>query len=174
MNGLDQRSEVMRLALENRARIWGYLMGLAKNPERAEDLFQSTYLVICDKWRSYSPDTNFLAWALRIARYEFLASVDPARRGYVTVEAEVLESAVEAAGTSPESASARREALKSCLKELPDKSRSAVELRYGRGQACNSIATRLGMSMTALYSLLSRVRKALQDCAERRLRLEDA
>lgn len=169
----------MRLALENRSRVWGFLMGLAKDPDRAEDLFQNTYLVICEKWRQYRPGTSFIAWALQIARYEFLASVDPARRPFVTVEMEALESAAVAGmrakldGAS-ESPAARREALGRCVKEMAGKGRRAIELRYGRGLSCDAVAERLRTSLNALYSLLSRVRKALQECVERRLRVEEA
>ena len=91
-----QQQTVMRLALEHRVQIWAYLMGLAKDPHKAEDLFQNTYLIICSKWAQFQEGTNFLAWARRIARFEFLASVDPGRKKYVTVEAEVLESALDA------------------------------------------------------------------------------
>src|SRR5215203_2141390 len=43
------RRELMRLALEHRAQLWGFLMGLTKDPQKAEDLFQNTYLVLCEK-----------------------------------------------------------------------------------------------------------------------------
>jgi RNA polymerase sigma-70 factor (ECF subfamily) len=169
----DTRREVMRLALEHRSRLWGFLMGLTKDPRRAEDLFQNTYLVICEKWEQYRPGTNFLAWARQIARFEFLASVDPDRRPFVTAEMEVLESAMEAAAKEDETSSAPREALARCLQEMPEaRARRALDLRYGEGRPGHSVANDLGISLNALYTLLSRVRKALQECVKRRLRAE--
>jgi RNA polymerase sigma-70 factor (ECF subfamily) len=172
----DRRREVMRLALEHRSRLWGFLMGLTKDPRRAEDLFQNTYLVICEKWEQFQPGTNFLAWARQIARFEFLASVDPGRRPFVTAEMEVLESALEAAAREDDgTSSAPREALSRCLEELPEaRARRALDLRYGEGRPGPSVAGELGISLNALYTLLSRVRKALQDCVKRRLRAEGA
>ena len=58
MNETDEgRRAVMRLALEHRAQLWGFLVGLAKDPLRAEDLFQNTYLILCEKWDQFQPGT---------------------------------------------------------------------------------------------------------------------
>ena len=169
------RREVMRLALEHRARLWGFLMGLTKDPLKAEDLFQNTYLVLCEKWGQYEPGSNFLAWARQIARFEFLASVDPERRPFVTAEMEVLESAMRANETQARSSSPRRDALRQCLEQLPDgRGRQVLELRYGEGMPGEKVAERAGLSLNALYTLLSRVRRSLQECIERRLRAEEA
>ena len=81
----NRRDNVMRLAIEHRSQIWAFLMGLMKDPVRVEDLLQNTYVVICEKWQEYRVGTNFLAWALRIARYEFLISVDPARHPMIRI-----------------------------------------------------------------------------------------
>jgi RNA polymerase sigma-70 factor (ECF subfamily) len=170
----DARREVMRLALEHRASLWGFLMGLAKDPHRAEDLFQNTYLILCEKWEQYEPGTNFAAWARQIARFEFLASVDPDRRKFVTAEMEVLEAAMKAV-EEERPASDRRDALQRCLESLPDaRGRRAIELRYGESWSAGKVARDLGVTMNALYTLLSRVRKALQECVDRRLRAEEA
>jgi RNA polymerase sigma-70 factor, ECF subfamily len=171
----DRRRAVMKLALEHRAQLWGFLVGLTKNPARAEDLFQNTYLILCEKWEQYRPGTNFLAWARQIARYEFLASVDPERRPFVTAEMEVLETALRAAESQGASPSSRCEALRVCLDQLPQaRGRRVLELRYGEGLAGEKVAAQLGLSLNALYTLLSRVRRLLQECIERRLRTEEA
>ncbi len=131
---MDLRREVMRLALEHRAPLWAFLMGLTKNPQKAEDLFQNTYLVVCEKWDQYQPGSNFIAWARQIARFEYLASVDPERRPFVTAEMEVLERALVAAGETGGAGADRRDALERCLNSLPEaRGRRALELRYGQG-----------------------------------------
>jgi RNA polymerase sigma-70 factor (ECF subfamily) len=165
----------MRLALEHRAQLWGFLVGLTKDPAKAEDLFQNTYLILCEKWEQYRPGTNFLAWARQIARFEFLASVDPGRRPYVTAEMEVLESALRAVESEGGPPSIRRDALRRCLDQMPQaKGRRVLELRYGEGLAGEKVAEQLGLSLNALYTLLSRVRRILQECIERRVRAEEA
>lgn len=171
----DDRRVVMKLALEHRAQLWGFLVGLTKDPARAEDLFQNTYLILCEKWDQYRPGTNFLGWARQIARFEFLASVDPERRPFVTAEMDVLEAAMRAAESEGEPASARREALRRCLAQMPEaRGRRVLELRYGEGLPGEKVAAQVGLSLNALYTLLSRVRRLLQDCIERRVRAEEA
>ena len=168
------RRELMRLALEHRAQLWGFLMGLTKDPQKAEDLFQNTYLILCEKWDQYKPGTHFMAWARQIARFEFLASVDPGRRSFVTAETEVLELALQASERE-EAPSLRRDALRRCLDQLPDaRGRRVLELRYGQGLSGDRVAREVDLSTNALYTLLSRVRRVLQDCVERRLRVEEA
>lgn len=172
---MDLRREVMRLALEHRAPLWAFLMGLTKNPQKAEDLFQNTYLVVCEKWDQYQPGSNFIAWARQIARFEYLASVDPERRPFVTAEMEVLERALVAAGETGGAGADRRDALERCLNSLPEaRGRRALELRYGQGLPGERVARDLGLSLNALYTLLSRVRKILHDCVRERLRAEEA
>ena len=171
----DNRRAVMKLALEHRAQLWGFLVGLTKDPAQAEDLFQNTYLILCEKWEQYRPGTNFLAWARQIARFEFLASVDPDRRPFVTAEMEVLESALHAVEREGGAPSSRREALRRCLDQMPQaKGRRVLELRYGEGLAGEKDAQQVGLSLNALYTMLSRVRRVLQDCVERRVRTEEA
>ena len=168
------RRDLMRLALEHRAQLWGFLMGLTKDPQKAEDLFQNTYLILCEKWDQYRPGTNFMAWARQIARYEFLASVDPGRRPFVTAEIEVLDLALQATERR-EAPSLRRDALRRCLDQLPDaRGRRVLELRYGEGLSGERVARAVDLSLNALYTLLSRVRRSLQDCVEKRLRVEEA
>jgi RNA polymerase sigma-70 factor (ECF subfamily) len=167
-----RREQVMRLALDHRAQLWGFLMGLTRSPQLAEDLFQNTHVVICAKWEQFQPGTSFLAWARQIARYEFLAAVDPGRRPFVTAEMGVLESAMAAAAPAaePAAASERREALRECLRTMPDRGQQALALRYGEGLDGGAVARKMGVSLNALYTLLSRVRKMLFECVERRMR----
>src|SRR5438105_551070 len=149
----DNRRAVMRLALEHRAQLWGFLVGLTKDPARAEDLFQNTYLILCEKWEQYRPGTNFLAWARQIARFEFLASVDPDRRPFLTAETEVLELTLQASERE-EAPSLRRDALRQCLDQLPDaRGRRVLELRYGKGLPGDRVAREANLSLNALYTL---------------------
>lgn len=166
----DQHSHAVRLALQHRERIWGYLMALAKDPNKAEDLFQETYLVIIEKSDQYVPGTDFLAWALKIAKFKFLASVDPQRNRHVQMESEVLEQALVSPDERSGSDAEQREALAQCLEKLGPLARQAMQLRYGDGLKASEIAERISTTTNALYVMLSRVRQALQECVEQRLR----
>ena len=167
-----RRQEVMRLVLTHRTQLLAMLLALNRDPHRAEDLFQQTCLVVCAKWRDFTPGTSFLAWARTIARYEYLASIDPSRRREVAVAADVIAAALDAATHEQEDISAEREALGLCLETLEGRARQALDLRYSDGLACGTVARQLGMSAGALYVLLTRTRQALLACVERRLLAE--
>lgn len=170
----EQREQIQRLALKHRAEIWAFLIGLAKDPDKAEDLFQNTYLVIFQKWNQFTPGTNFVAWARKIARFEFLASVDPSRRRLVSLEADIIESAFVTLQETSEGLALKRESLRQCLQNLQGKGRRTVELRYGQGLSCPIVARRLGLSLNALYILLTRVRQVLKECVDRKTSVQGA
>lgn len=163
------QDDVMQLVLRHRNRIWAYLMALARSPQRAEDLFQQTCLVICRKWDAFEPGSDFLGWALTIARYEFLASVDPKRRRELSNEADILAGAWTATPEESALQAARREALRPCLASLAGRARRALRHRYVDGLDGRESARRLGTTENALYAILSRARKALRACIERYL-----
>jgi RNA polymerase sigma-70 factor, ECF subfamily len=149
-------------------------MALTKDPNQAEDLFQETCLVIIEKSGEYEPGTDFLAWALKIAKFKFLASVDPQRQRHVLVEAAVLENALATPDPTPGTDADRREALALCMEQLASAARQVLELRYGQGLPVTQIAGRMNLTSNALYVMLSRVRQALQDCVTHRLRAGEA
>jgi RNA polymerase sigma-70 factor, ECF subfamily len=91
------RQEVMRLVLAHRTQLLATLLALNRDPHRAEDLFQQTCLVVCAKWREFTPGTSFLAWARSIARFKHLSAHDPSRRREVAVAADVITAALDAA-----------------------------------------------------------------------------
>jgi RNA polymerase sigma-70 factor (ECF subfamily) len=62
-----------------------------------------------------------------------------------------------------------QEALARCLRELPDLQRRTVEMHYLEGRPCERIAARTKRRVEAVYMSLSRIRRRLKECVERRL-----
>lgn len=67
----DQRAFEM-LVERHQERIFGYLLGMVRNRDVAEDLFQETFFRVISamqkKRGSYSHEGRWLAWVMRIAR----------------------------------------------------------------------------------------------------------
>jgi RNA polymerase sigma factor (sigma-70 family) len=63
----------------------------------------------------------------------------------------------------------RMEALRVCLKTLPEKSSLLLRLRYFEGNNCREVAKKLGTGLNAVYKRLSRLHEGLKECIERRL-----
>lgn len=64
---------------------------------------------------------------------------------------------------------ARMEALRACLKTLPEKSSQWLRLRYFEGNSCGEVAKKLDTRLNAVYKRLSRLHKGLKECIELRL-----
>ncbi len=61
------------------------------------------------------------------------------------------------------------EALRACLRTLPEKSSRLLRLRYFEGKSCGEVAKNFGTELNAVYKRLSRVHQGLKKCIELRL-----
>ena len=91
----------------------------------------------------------------------------------MTEQVETAEAAYEWARGEDEGASTQA-ALEACLGELSDQARHALALRYGEELERSAIASRLGLGIDGVKSLLRRSSARLRACIERRLGNEHA
>ena len=61
------------------------------------------------------------------------------------------------------------DALQKCLRELPERSRTVLRLRYGENLDRKAIAERVGLGAEGVKSLLVRLREQLGLCVRRRM-----
>jgi RNA polymerase sigma-70 factor (ECF subfamily) len=171
---MSDAARVSQLLLRHRHGLLAFIHALLPDPHAAEDLFQEVSLVVVQKAGDFEDGTDFPAWSRSILRNKVREHLR-ARRG-VQVDESLLEEldrdfrAVE----EGRDADGRREALRRCLGELPDRARRALVLRYDEGLAPAEIGDRLGQTRPAVNSLLQRAREALRDCVERGLAAGDA
>lgn len=135
----------------------------------AQDVFQSTCLVLWKKAGDWDPNTPFLRWAFTVARYEVLAYVrDRARDRHLFDEDVVLAMA----GAAERIISARPDrfdALEVCLGRLNQAHRETLADHYVRGLTMKEIANQRGCSVSAVKVMIMRLRNTLADCIEHRL-----
>lgn len=72
----------------------------------------------------------------------------------------------------PDGGEARLRALQHCLQLLPERSRRALELRYGHGAERPAIGRELGLGDEGVKSLLTRLRAVLAVCVQKRVQEE--
>jgi len=94
-----------------------------------------------------------------------LLSLDPAVLGRLDEAAARTESV----HAMPDYADLRQSILRDCMKSLPDRSRKLLDLKYADGRNSRHIAKSTGMQVGAIDMMLSRLRRALQDCMTRKL-----
>ncbi len=130
--------------------------------ERADDLFQETFLRALRAYDRLEHGEHLRAWVLTIAAS---AVVDAARRERPTAELGVEPGAEDALPAFEE--------LAPLTDELPPKERAAVVLRYGYGLGYDEIGAALGSTEAAARQAASagvrRIRRASNGMTTRRL-----
>ncbi len=157
-------------------RLLGFLVMLTGDRQTADDLLQETLLELWRIRRSFTPGTDFGAWARSVARIRVHRHRrDRGRRRFVPLAAEVMEQLAETWGNDPipSEGDPREAAMAGCVESLEPDSRHILSLRYNQSWPHRRIALETGRSEDAVKMLLSRLRKRLHECVEEKLR-EDA
>jgi RNA polymerase sigma-70 factor (ECF subfamily) len=159
------------LFTQHRRRIYAYCLRWLRSPEEAEDAVQTTYL---RAWRSLNDGGepyNPLSWLYEIARNVCVRSLEGrSRRGTLVP----LDD--ETASEEPSRARDELFGLGDALVRMPERQRRALLLREWRGLSYKEIAKEMGLSASAVETLLFRSRRSLaaeleQPCAPRRARM---
>lgn len=168
-NGVREQ-QFSDLVGRHQIQLMGYVYAMVHNLDDAEDICQQTSIVLWEKFDDYVPDTDFLAWAATIARYEVLNFVrkKKARDRYFS---EALITDIAAAQNEAEASerSDRLAVLADCVKKLSTADRRLVKLCYASARTTVQIAAELGRSAESVYGSLGRIRRTLFRCVTRAL-----
>jgi RNA polymerase sigma-70 factor (ECF subfamily) len=169
-NKVLSESEFVLLITRHQAAIYAYVLTIHPDRVAAQDILQETNLVLCRKRDEFEPDTNFKAWALRIAYWQTMAHLKRVKRaGFVELEPDVIDLVSQEAGDQFEDFEDRHTALRSCIQKLPPGDTSILLAHYQNGESIADLSGRLGRSRDALKQVLMRIRRALRACIERQL-----
>lgn len=149
-----------------------YILSLVPRPVEAEEILQETNLIVWTKSKQFQPGTNFRAWACQIAYFEVLKYRERKQREKLHFNPELMELLAEESIQQAELMDRRRQALAECLLKLKESDRALIQTRYSPDGEGPGIADRLGRPINSIYQSLSRIRKALLECINRRLAAE--
>lgn len=167
--------DFLALLGRHQSRLMGFIYSLVQNMDDTEDLYQQTCLVMWRKFQQYEPDTDFMAWACQIARFEVLNFLRRAASQRVSFSEEFLaELAVAPGPVSDEKLQSRQQALADCRQDLSPSDQKLLTRRYSGKETVLSIAADLQRSPQSICNTLGRIRRALLACIERKLKTEAA
>ena len=160
-----------RLVERHQERIFGYLLGMVRDREVANDLFQETFLRVLSAMRreraSYTHQDRFLPWAMRIARNAALDHLR-SRKKWQDVGSGGDEDDTSywdrlADGDTVHTderlhASERGAFLDACIEQLPPEQREVLLMRHEAELTFREIAEITGVSIN---TALGRMRYAL-------------
>lgn len=165
----ENRKLLMALMTRHQRQVFGYIYTLVPDRAAAEDLLQETCVVICEKFEEFEEQSDFVAWACRIALWRVRQSRQRFARSKVFYDQEVVDAVAKTAAAMAAELDVRHAALAECLEVLPERERTLVLTRYESGAGVEEAARRTGRTLPAAYKALARVRKMLTDCVTRRL-----
>lgn len=165
--------------LQLRSEFMGYLYAMTRDAELAEEIYQNAAVVVIERVEAAETFRNFRAWAKEVIRRQALHAVRAravAKRHGRAVSPELLE-AVTSAFTEDDSADSivrdEASALRQCLDGLPEDKRQLVAMRYENASSFDEISKHIGSTSAAVQRSLSRIRKLLHGCVQKRLQLAE-
>jgi RNA polymerase sigma-70 factor (ECF subfamily) len=173
MEELSSYERFSELLGGSHTQLFGYLYALVQDIHDAEDLYQTTSVVLWRKFDSYREGSNFFQWAKTVAHYQALNLLRSRKhRRAVFSESFCEELAVVWGEVGAERWESRRKALSACLTKLPENDRKLVEACYGTSQSLCDTAKDLGRAPKGVYDALARIRRLLLRCIEASLAKE--
>lgn len=166
--------EFARLLGEVQRPLLVYLVGLLHDHNAADDVLQETNLVLWREFESFTPGTNFTAWACRIAFNRMRAWRKNQRRERLRFSDGFLDAVAEELDGRASDIAGRLAALEDCVRELPDHHRQLVRHRYLDRRSIDDIAARTARSADSVYRMLARIRSALVNCIHRKMALRES
>jgi RNA polymerase sigma-70 factor (ECF subfamily) len=165
-----ERDRLIREFQRDRLRLIAYIRSLVGDADVTEDIFQEVSVVVLQKAEEFVPGGDLQAWCRGIARNVVLRERDKSRRLRPFEDDRVLEliDVAFSENAGRELIDSRHTLLRKCMEKLASPSRELLDLRYQGGLSLRQISLKLGRTEAAVQVGLSRLRKWLTDCVERR------
>jgi RNA polymerase sigma-70 factor (ECF subfamily) len=167
VNDPRRTEQYVRLWTSHGQRVYAYILSLVANRADAEELFQDVSMTLWTKFDQFTPDSDFQAWARRIALNKVRSFQQLRRHKTLLCSSEFLEIVDRVIVERAELLDAQYEALAHCLDKLHPRDRDLIDRRYRGAATPKTVAQQVGRSVTAVYKALGRIHDALFDCVRR-------
>jgi RNA polymerase sigma-70 factor (ECF subfamily) len=126
-----------------------------------------------NKFNSFQSGTDFVAWAITIAKFKALTYINKTNRSKVQFSSEIVEILDSASSSKLNSLQEHIDTLKKCLGRLSDKERSFLRLRHEDGMTFKMMSYRIGISAPGIHRIMVAIHSKLALCVRRTLHLEE-
>jgi RNA polymerase sigma-70 factor, ECF subfamily len=149
--------------------IYAHIRTLVPNGSDADEVFQETSVTLWQKFDQYRPDTDFRAWACRIAYYKAMKLRDRQFRSPRLFSPEFLELVSEEMIVMSDMLDVRTEALLSCRKKLSRRDQDMLERFHRENATAKDVARWVGRNVHYVYRSIRRIYDTLFDCIRQTL-----
>lgn len=154
------------------SQILTYINAILLNWNDTDDVFQETCVVLWQRFEEFTPGTNFLAWALRVANNKTMDFYKKRSRRMAFSADLQDELLAEVMDRSEDEAAANLAALSSCMRHLSADDKRMVMLCHGEGVPVRRMADMLGRSPQSVHHSLRRICMRLLECIRREVHRE--
>jgi RNA polymerase sigma-70 factor (ECF subfamily) len=174
-DAMERQQELMAEFVAGRHNLFAFIQGCIRNPHESEDIFQEVWVRFSRALAEGAEIRDQAKWCRGTARNLILHYWRDRRKAAVPADEELLDLADLAFAEQSANQDywrARQEALTECIQELPERAQNLLRLKYEHGLPANEVAGRLRQTSAAVLMALSRLRRALRDCAQKKLKLQ--
>ncbi len=169
----DDHERFTRLLIQHEPELLRCALVAVPNRTDARDILQECSVALWRRFSEYDPERPFANWALGFVRMEvrrFLRK--SARRAQLTARAaELLLQDEQQYATELDE---RESFLKHCFDALPEPHRELLYGYYHDEYPVTELSQQSGRSVDAVYKMLQRIRFALHQCIESKMRRTEA
>lgn len=167
----DQTETYLRLLTQHDRWLAAYVYSLVASAADADDILQEVKVTLWKQFAKFEPDSNFRAWARKIATHQILNYRRSEKKRSVSssLDEDFIEAVAAEIDQRADTLDLKAEALNLCLRKLPEAHRKIVVWRYYEDCGIEEIAVKSERTVEAVYRLLSRIRQVLSECVNRQI-----
>ncbi|MBN2064490.1 MAG: sigma-70 family RNA polymerase sigma factor [Sedimentisphaerales bacterium] len=168
----NDKKQYISLLTANYCRISSYISCLVPNHNDSEDIMQETTSLMWEKFNTYQPGTDFLAWSLAIARYKVLSYRRDKARSRLQFDENVMDLIDNVSKNKQynEQSTAKISFLKECIRKLTKSEYLLISLKYSQNYTNKKLAGRTGVSVNTISRHLARIYHNLSVCVNYKMR----
>jgi RNA polymerase sigma-70 factor (ECF subfamily) len=169
---LDRSERFTRLWVTVQPAVSTFTRAMVPDASLAEDLVQETAITALRRFDDYRPGSDFRAWAIGIARNKALHAKRSFARSPLCFDATLSERVADRVAAMADQLDEERRALRECMGRVEGRGLEVLRLRYEDELKPSAIAEATKLTANNVRVMLSRLRRVLEECIQRRLTAE--
>lgn len=166
---LNQHEQFSQLWTAAMPAISGFVHSTVYDLNLADDIIQEVALIAIRKFPEFDQTRSFQGWAFGITKNIIKKSLASQRKQRQLLSEEALDQLSQTAETQEPLLQYTRQALRECMRTVPENHRKTLHLRYSEHLDYEHISKQLKTTVVAARKMISRIHAKLRKCVSLRL-----